>query len=124
MVSMKKTKQPRKQRKRSYNAPLHRRQKSMKAHLREELKKEYGKRNAVLRTGDTVKIMRGEHAGRGGKVTRIDLKNYRIYVEGIFQEKANGEESPIPIKASNVMITELDLSDERRGVVRKKRKEK
>ena len=63
-----KSKQPRKQRKYRYNAPLHIRQKFVGAHLSRELRKKYGKRSASLRKGDNVKIMRGQFRNKSGKV--------------------------------------------------------
>jgi len=109
-----KSKQPKKQRKFLYNAPLHLRQKIMSATLSSELRKKYGFRTMPVRKGDTVKIMRGDFKGHEGKIVEIDLKRYRIHVEGATQKKVNGTEVFYPIHPSNVMITELNLEDERR----------
>ena len=62
------TTQPRKQRKERYTAPLHKRQKYVHAPLSKALREELKKRNAQLRKGDTVKVMRGDHAGTEGAV--------------------------------------------------------
>jgi len=64
--------------------------------------------------GDTVRVIRGEHRGREGKILRVDPKGFRIEVEGIVAKKhkraatAGAEggiiEIPAPIAASNVML--------------------
>jgi large subunit ribosomal protein L24 len=111
---MVKTKQPRKQRKRLYNLPMHKRRKQMSARLSDELRKTVKKRNVPVIKGDKVKIMRGEHYGKEGKVMMTDYKYYRIGVDGVVVKKPNGKEKLIPIHPSNVMITELKLTDEKR----------
>jgi large subunit ribosomal protein L24 len=109
-----KTKQPRKQRKRLYNLPLHKRGKQLSARLSDELRKTTKKRNLPIVKGDKVRIMRGKNTGKEGKVNMVDLKHYKIGVEGVAVKKPNGKEKPIPIHASNVMITELKMTDEKR----------
>lgn len=54
--------QPRKQRKARYTAPLHIKQKYMGALLSKDLREKYGSRSANVIVGDTVKLMRGDHA--------------------------------------------------------------
>jgi large subunit ribosomal protein L24 len=116
------SKQPRKQRKALYNAPLHIRQKLMSAPLSPELREKFGVRNLPVRTGDKVRIMRGDFKGHEGKVVKVDLKKLRIYVEGVTIKKADGTRVFRPIHPSKVMIIELNLKDpwrrkilERRG---------
>jgi len=106
--------QPRKQRKLQANAPLHRRQKMVAAHLSPELRKELKTRSLPVRKGDTVRIMRGKFRGKEGKVTDVDLTRCRVYVEGITVRKADGTERPYPIHPSNLLIIDVDRSDERR----------
>lgn len=108
------SKQPRKQRKARYNAPLHVRQKFMGARLSEDLSKEYGTRSAPVIKGDTVKVMRGDFKGTEGKVQAVSLKDGTISVDGVISTKVDGTEVPRPIYPSNVMITKLELKDERR----------
>ncbi len=105
------SKQPRKQRKERFNAPLHVRQKLMHAMLSPELRKEYKKRSAQVKKGDTVKVMRGDHAGVEGEVLTVDLKGGVITVAGVSNFRADGTEVPRPVHPSNVMITKLDLED-------------
>jgi large subunit ribosomal protein L24 len=108
------TKQPRKQRTRTRDAPLHERHKQVRATLSDDLREEYGRRNARVNAGDTVEILRGDFAGEDGEVIEVDLKEAAVYVEDVTVEKADGEEVPRPLDASNVRITDLDLEDDRR----------
>lgn len=114
------SKQPRKQRKARYNAPLHVRQKYMGARLSEELSKQYGTRSAAVVKGDTVKVMRGDYKGTEGKITEVSLKDSTIAVDGVISTKVDGTEVPRPIYPSNVMITKLELKDGRRESTIKK----
>jgi len=121
-----KTKDPSKQRKLLYNAPHHIRAKIMSAHLSEDLRKSYGIRSLPIRSGDTVRILRGDYKDYEGRVTRVDREKYRIYVEGVTREKADGTTTLVPIHHSKVEIVRLNLDDdwrrrilERRGSVKK-----
>jgi len=113
-MKSKKSKQPRKQRKARYNAPLHIRHKFMSALLSEELRDKYEKRSFPVRKGDTVKVMRGDDKGKEGKVRSVDLKRERITVEGVVVARSDLSEVPRPIHPSNVMITKLELKDKQR----------
>ena len=109
-----KSKQPRKQRKALFNAPLHLRRKVMSAMLSKELKEKLGKNAIPVRKGDVVRIMRGDFKGLEGEVIKVDLKRYRIYVEGANNKRQDGREVPYPIHPSNVMIIKLYDKDEKR----------
>ncbi|WP_318568530.1 50S ribosomal protein L24 [Salinigranum marinum] len=106
------TKQPRKQRTRTRDAPLHERHKQVRATLSDDLREEYGRRNARVNAGDTVEILRGDFAGEDGEVIEVDLKAGVVHVEDVTVEKADGEEVPRPLDASNVRITELEFHDD------------
>ncbi|KTG09252.1 50S ribosomal protein L24 [Haloprofundus marisrubri] len=108
------TKQPRKQRIQNRDAPLHERQKQVRATLSADLREEYGQRSVRVNAGDTVEVLRGDDAGETAEVIDVDLKREVITVEGVVVEKADGEEVPRPLDTSNVRVTELDLEDERR----------
>jgi len=108
------SKQPRKQRKYRYNAPLHIKGKFVSAHLSPELRKKYNFRSLRLKTGDKVKIMRGQYKGKEEKVIEIDLRRSKVYLDKIIVTRIDGNTSKIPFKASNLMITDLDLSDKKR----------
>ncbi len=106
------SKKPGKQRKYRANAPLHIRNKMMAAPLSEDLRKKYHKRNMPVRTGDKVKVLRGQFKETMGEVERKDLKNYKIFVKGAEIKKGEGQQaSPVPIHPSNVKIIELKLGD-------------
>jgi len=121
-----KTTKPGKQRKRLYQAPLNERYKRFSASLSSKLKESHGTNSVPVRNGDTVMIMRGDRKGSEGKVTQINRKKYRIFVEGATREKVDGTTTLIPIHPSKVMITRLNLDDkwrkkilERKGVTEK-----
>jgi len=106
--------QPRKQRRFRFNAPLHVRQKMVAAHLSKELREEFKRRSLPVRKGDRVRILRGKFKGKEGVVARVDLRRLKVFVEGITQKKADGSEVLFPLDPSNLLIIEVDRSDERR----------
>ncbi len=62
--------------------------------------------------GDGVRIIRGGFKGIEGKITRVDPKLGKIFVEGVTREKiAGGKTGPVPIDASKVVVTSLNLED-------------
>ena len=109
-----KSRQPRKQRKARYNAPLHTLHKFMSAPLSQELQGKYGKRSFPLRRGDTVRILRGDDKGKEGKVRSVNLKKEKLTVEGVVVARSDLSEVPRPVHPSNVMITKLELKDKLR----------
>ena len=116
--------QPRKQRKFLFTAPLHIRRKILSAHLSKELRNQYKRRALPIRKGDEIKIMRGENVGKTGKISRVDLKKYKVYVEGITAKRTVGTEVQIPFSPSNLLITNLNLDDQkRRNILLRKVKE-
>ncbi len=108
------SKHPRKQRKYLFNAPLHLRRNFLGANLSKKLRKKYRIRNIELRKGDTVKIMRGQFKGKKGKITEIKTKLMKIYVDGITRKKIDGSKANVPLRASNLQITELNDEDKKR----------
>lgn len=85
------SKQPRKQKKYSANAPLHLKHKLVSATLSKELRKRYGKRNIPLRKGDKVKVMVGKFRKNEGKVTKVLLKKSKVIVDGIQIKKRTAQ---------------------------------
>lgn len=80
-------------------------------------------RHLSIRTGDSVRIMRGEFVGLEGKVERVEYSTGRVFVEGMTREKAAGISSKLPVHSSKVMITNLNLSDKwRSGLLSEKAK--
>ncbi|MDD5317478.1 MAG: 50S ribosomal protein L24 [Candidatus ainarchaeum sp.] len=111
--------QPRKQRRARREAPLHARQKLVHAHVSKDARERnrIERRSAAVREGDKVRIMRGKFRGHTGKVTEVDLKSLKVYVEGAVARKAKGQEVPAAIEPSNLCITEFDFSDKRRKAI-------
>lgn len=121
---MKKTKgrNPKKQRKRLYQAADHVRYKLFAAPLSPELVASQGVKTLSVRSGDTVRIMRGDHKGFEGKITLVDRKKYFVYLEGLTREKVDGTAVFVPVHPSKVTITRLNLDDEwRKKIVARKK---
>jgi large subunit ribosomal protein L24 len=121
MKKQPKSKKPRKQRKFLYTAPLHLRHKMLSAHLSKELREKYKTRSLPLRKGDEVEVMRGSFKGHRGKVTKIDLKRYKVYVEGVVQKKVDRTEVPRPLHPSKLKIINLNLEDKERVNILKRK---
>jgi len=112
----KSSKQPRKQRKFLANAPLHIRKKLVSVNLSKDLRKKHGIRNLPIKRGDTAKILKGKFKGKGGKVTKVTLKNSKIFIEEIQIKKQDGSKVNIGLRPSNLQIIELNLSDKKRNL--------
>lgn len=112
--SWKASKQPRKQRKYLFNAPINIRHKLISAHLSKELIKKYNKRNIPLRKGDEIKILRGQFKDKKGKIESIDFKKLNVFVENIQFTKNDGTKAFYPLHPSNLIITNLNLTDKKR----------
>jgi len=115
------SKKPSKMRKALYEMPMHKKAKEVAAHLNEKLQKEFGKRSITIRKGDIVKILRGSFKGKEGKITSVDRKEGKIFVEKVITKKSNGEERQVPIDASKVLVIDIERTDRKR--VAKKGKE-
>jgi len=109
-----KSKKPNKQRKFLYNAPLHIRRKILSSHLSKELHAKYKRRSFPLRKGDEVEVMKGEHRKKHGKISKVDLKKYKAYVEGVTIKRTDGTERQVAIHPSNLKIINLSLEDKLR----------
>ncbi|KHO46810.1 MAG: large subunit ribosomal protein L24 [archaeon GW2011_AR3] len=105
---------PRKQRKYSFNAPLHLKGKMLHSHLSKDLRNKHGKRSIRVKVGDKVKVMKGQFRGKIGKIASVDLKATRLQVEGIEIIKKDGSKVAFFMHPSNVMITELNTDDKNR----------
>ena len=108
------SKQPRKQRKYRYNAPLHLRKKFISTHLSKQLQGLYKTRAFPLRKGDTVKVMRGNFKNKTAKVTSIETKKIKVYLEGLQKTRKDGTKVNVQFNPSNLLITELNLEDKER----------
>jgi large subunit ribosomal protein L24 len=102
---------PRKQRKALSNVPLHRKNKELRAVLDKAKYRTSGVRRVTLRTGDSVKVVRGSRQGHEGKVSKVDLKKGKVSIEKALLQKADNKEVPIWFDPSNLVVTKVDLSD-------------
>ena len=109
-----KSKQPRKQRKFLYTAPLHIRRKLLSGHLSKELRQKYKFRSFPLRKNDEVQVMRGEYKKKVGKISRVDYKKYKVYVEGVIIKSTTGTDRQVALHPSNLKIITLNLDDKKR----------
>jgi large subunit ribosomal protein L24 len=100
------TRQPRKQRKHRYNAPLHERQKLVGAPLSPDLRAKLKARALPVRRGDRVKVLSGKFRGLQGKVVRVDLSSLKVWVENAVIRKTGGREEFYPLHPSTLLITE------------------
>lgn len=106
--------QPRKQRLALYSAPHHVARKAMASHLSEELLLKYNRRSLTVISGDEVKVLRGDHKGKSGKIVGVDVSARKVNVEGVTNKKADGTEVALPVDPSNLVIVKLNLEDKRR----------
>lgn len=108
--------QRRKQRKFRFTAPAHVRQKFTHSHVSKELRQKLGikRRSVQVRKGDTVKVMAGANRGKSGKVNGVDTQRSVVFIDGIMRKNAKGKEKAVPIRASVVYITDMDLADKYR----------
>jgi large subunit ribosomal protein L24 len=111
---MMKSKKPGKQRKALYQAPLHRKHKLLSAHLAKELRKQIKRRSLPVRKGDEVKVMRGKFKGTTGKISKVDMKKLKVYIENVKRKKVSGEEVSVPIHPSKLLIVNPVMEDSRR----------
>src|SRR3989337_3341027 len=121
MQATRRIRDPGKQRKMLFNAPAHLRHKIMSAPLSPELVKSRGAKTLPVRKGDTIRIMRGDHKGFEGKIQRVDLSEYRIYVEGLTREKVDGTATFVSVHPSKAMIRNLGLDDKWRQEILKRK---
>ncbi len=113
-TSWKASKQPRKQRKYRYNAPIHLRGNFLNAPLSEEMVKKHGVKRIRIRVGDKVKIMRGKFKGKEGKIDLVNIKKSTAFIVGIDFTKKDGSKGRFPIHASKLMIIDMSVDDKTR----------
>ncbi len=113
-VKWKGSRKARKQRKYRLNAPLHKRREILACNLSKELRKKYQRRALPARKSDIVRILRGAHRNKRGKISDIDIFNGRLFIEGIQKSKRDGTKANIPFSPSTLQITELSLDDKKR----------
>jgi len=108
------SKKPNKQRKYRFNAPLHIRGDLLNVHLSKELRQKYGLRALRVRTGDKVRIMRGQFKKTEGKIEEVNMKRLKVYIAKIEHIKRDGTKARYPIQPSNLLLVELNTDDKER----------
>ena len=108
------SKQPRKQRKARYNAPAHARGKYLSASLSKELREQLGTRTLPIKSGDKVRVLRGDFKGHEGEVLSVDYGSYKVTVEEVTLSKPDGTATFLPVDPSNLVIIDADLKDDKR----------
>jgi len=110
------TTKARKQRKRLFRAPGHKRTPFLSAHVDKALrdKNAWLPRAVPVRKGDQVKVFRGDFYGLSGKVSSVDHRSRMVTVEEIVLEKMDKKKVARPLPPSNLVITAFDESDPRR----------
>ena len=88
--------------------------KKINVSLNKDLRERYGVRAFPITKGDIVKVKSGKRKGEGGKVSFVDHSEKGIQVEGINIAKADGKEKQFLIRPEKLVITKLDITDERR----------
>ncbi len=115
--------QPRKQRKYTYNAPLHIKHRFLSAHLSKELRIKHGKRSLPLRKGDEVLVMRGSFKKKKAKVVSVDLKKIFVTLEGLQRTKKDGTKISVKFHPSVLQILSLNSDDPQRLASKKEVKQ-
>lgn len=92
------------------------------APLSDELREKYGVKRLPVRTGDVVRIVRGDWKGHEGKVVEVDTKRVRVFVEGVQVKRADGTPRFYPIHPSKVVIIGLNMDDKWRLKIIERRK--
>ncbi|MHB1493432.1 MAG: 50S ribosomal protein L24 [Thermoplasmataceae archaeon] len=82
--------------------------------LNKELREKYGVRSFPITKGDLVLVKSGKRKGEGGKISFVDHRSRGIQVEGLNIAKADGKEKQYLIRPEKLVITKLDITDERR----------
>ena len=106
-----KSNQPRKQRKALYNPSNHQKSKLFTTRVADFLRDEYGIKKLPIRTGDQVRVIKGEFRDFEGEIIEI-VPNQRVKVKECVFEKTDGTQFHPAIHISNVIITKF--KDERK----------
>merc|ERR1711893_449769 len=90
------------------------------APLSKDLRSKYSVRHVPIRRDDEVMITRGHYHDREGKVTQVYRKKWRIHIERVTRDKANGQTVPVGIHPSKCVITKLKLDKDRKALLEKR----
>ena len=92
---------------------MHSRRALLSVHLSPQLREKHGVRALPVRVGDKVRVLRGTHKGKEGKVELADMHAVKVHVAKVNTVKEEGATSPYPLTPSNLMLIELH-NDKRR----------
>ena len=59
-------------------------------------------------------MLKGGFKGKVGKVNSVSIKKLSAYIDGVESSRRDGTKVFVPVKASNLMIIELNTDDSRR----------
>jgi large subunit ribosomal protein L24 len=98
----------------------------LNVHISKDLKKRMKKkmRSLLVRKGDRVRVMRGDMDGKEGKVLRVNYGRAVVFVEGITSKNSKGTEIPMALQPSNLLLLDVNMSDERKTLFEEKKEEK
>ena len=126
------SKNPGKQRRTSSKAAMHVQRKRLRARLVSDDPQLQMIRTVTVRAGDEVEVLRGDFGnpnsvkkdsrgkrlgqsrGRAGikaNVARVDTNKGMIYVDGLTISTSDGKEEGVPIRPSNLVVTNLYEGD-------------
>ena len=106
------------ERKKFYKEPLHQRKSRLHVHLSKTLrtKLKTKKRAVLVHKSDKVKIMRGPGMGKEGRVTRVNVNRRKVFTDAVLVKNARGTEVPVALEPSNLLLMELEPTDERKEI--------
>lgn len=117
-----KTIKPGKNRKRAITGVYHIKRKLLIAPIEKALEKQVNKKRISLRKGDTVKVLVGNNKGKSSTVERVNYDKGVVYLKDFKVTNSRGQEKLLPFQASNLIITNLILTDKKRLIVKKPKK--
>ena len=77
-------------------------------------RKDLGKRSLPVRSGDKVRVLRGDFKGHEGEILDVDYNSYKVTIEDVTLSKSDGTAVFLPVDPSNLMIIDADTKDDRR----------
>ncbi|KAI6648847.1 hypothetical protein LOD99_7108 [Oopsacas minuta] len=112
----------RKCRKAHFGSSSHIRRKMMSAPLSKELRQKHSIRAMPIRKDDEVTVVRGTNKGgaQGSKVIAVYRKRWVIHIDKIQRDRANGITAKVGIHPSNVIITKLKMTEDRKRIIERK----
>jgi len=124
MTRRTKSKEPGKQRKYDANLKLHKKHDALSAHLSSELRKKYNRRSLPLRKGDKAVVISGSLKGTKGEIVRVDLNKQKVFMDTVTIKDRSGKQVLKALKASNLVLTHIEITDKARQKVLGRKVEK